>query len=181
MSDRAVPPDPYDFLPALETFTLTSGDVADGQTLAPVHASRVFGVPGGEDHSPALAWSGFPAGTRSFAVTVFDPDAPTLSGFWHWAVFDIPGDVTELAAGAGTPDSGLLPAGAIQLRNDAGFAGYVGAGPPPGHGRHRYLFAVNALPVERLDLAADAPSAQLGFNLFMHATARARLTATFER
>lgn len=174
MTDR-VPPDPYDFLPELPTFLLESDDIADGERLADVHASGAFGVPGGEDRSPHLRWSGFPADTRSFALTMFDPDAPTVSGFWHWAVCDIPATITELAAGAPAPE------GAVVLRNDAGYAGFVGAGPPPGHGTHRYLFAVHALGVESLGLDASAPPAFLGFNLFMQATARARLSGTYDR
>jgi len=175
VTERILPPDPYDFLPALTPFELASDDLVDGERMADVHASGAFGVPGGEDRSPHLRWSGFPAGTRSFAVTVFDPDAPTASGFWHWALCDVPADVTELASGAAPP------AGAVVLRNDAGYAGYVGAGPPEGHGPHRYIVAVHALPVETLGIDAAASPAFLGFNLFLHATARARLTATYER
>jgi Raf kinase inhibitor-like YbhB/YbcL family protein len=174
MTDR-VPPDPYDFLPELPAFTLESADLAEGARLADVQASAAFGVPGGEDRSPHLRWSGFPAGTRSFAVTMYDPEAPTLSGFWHWAMCDIPASINELAAGAPAPD------GAVVLRNDAGFAGYVGAGPPPGHGIHNYLFAVHALEFESLGLDASATPAYLGFNLFLQATARARLNGTYSR
>lgn len=181
VTDRAAPPDPYEFLPSLPAFTLESDDIADGAPLDAVHASGVFGVPGGADRSPHLRWSGFPGETKSFAVTVFDPDAPTASGFWHWALFNVPADITELPAGAGAPDSGLLPTGAVSLRNDAGFAGFVGAGPPPGHGPHRYYTVVHAVGVDALDVPADASCAFLGFNLFMHAIARARLVSTFEQ
>lgn len=180
MSDRVPPPDPYDFLPALPPFTLESDDITDGAALAAVHASAIFGVPGGADRSPQLRWSGFPAEAKSFAVTVLDPDAPTASGFWHWSVFDIPADVTELASGAGTAEGAGVPSGAVQLRNDAGFAGFVGAGPPPGHGPHRYIVAVHAVGVESLGIPPEASPAYLGFNLFAQAIARARLTATFE-
>ena len=172
---------PYDALPEVPTFTLTSTDLTDGAAVPARHASKAFGVPGGEDLSPQLSWSGFPEGTRSFAVTCLDPDAPTGSGFWHWVVADIPAEVTELAAGAGSPDSGLLPAGALTLRNDAGFAGYVGSGPPEGHGPHRYFFTVHAVDVETLGLEKDASPAVLGFNLFFHTLARAQIVATFGR
>src|SRR5687768_13679832 len=145
MADRAVPPDPYSFLPPVATFDLSSTDVADGVPMPARNASAVFGVEGGEDVSPQLTWSGFPPETESFAVTVYDPDAPTASGFWHWAVFNLPTAVTELSAGAGASDGADLPDAAIQLRNDAGVAGYVGAGPPPGHGPHRYFIVVHAL------------------------------------
>jgi Raf kinase inhibitor-like YbhB/YbcL family protein len=181
MSDRATPPDPYQFLPSVTSFEVTSSDVADGAPMPARNASAVFGVEGGEDISPQLSWSGFPAETRSFAVTVYDPDAPTASGFWHWAVFNIPATVAELGAGAGSSDGTGLPDGAVQLRNDAGIAGYVGAGPPPGHGAHRYFIVVHAVDVDRLDVTDDATPAVLGFNLFGHTLARATITPTFER
>src|SRR5690242_7842561 len=127
------PPDPYAALPKLPTFTLESASFADGQALANPQVSGIMGA-GGEDVSPQLSWSGFPDGTKSFAVTVYDPDAPTASGFWHWAVANIPASVTELPGGAGDKDAPALPDGAVQLRNDGGFAGYVGAAPPSGHG-----------------------------------------------
>ena len=181
MTDRVIPPDPYSFLPAVPQFDVSSADVADGVPMPARNASAVFGVEGGGDVSPQLAWSGFPPETQSFAVTVYDPDAPTASGFWHWAVFNIPATVTELASGAGTTDGAELPEGATQLRNDAGVAGYVGAGPPPGHGPHRYFIVVHAVDVEHLDVTEDASAAVLGFNLFSHTLARATIAPTFER
>lgn len=180
MADRPVPPNPYDSLPQVPSFTVTSTDVADGGTLALPHVSGVMGA-GGEDRSPQLSWSGFPEGTRSFAVTVYDPDAPTASGFWHWAVANIPATVTELPADAGNKDTPSLPAGAVQLANDGGFAGYVGAAPPPGHGPHRYFVVVHAVDTERLDVDASARPAVLGFNLFFHTLARATMVVTYEQ
>ncbi len=180
MRDRPIPPDPYDFLPEVPSFSVTSSDVSDGGVLPMPQVSGVMGA-GGEDRSPQLSWSGFPEGTRSFAVTVYDPDAPTASGFWHWAVANIPASVTELPAGAGTQDGGSLPAGALQLRNDAGFPGYVGAAPPSGHGPHRYFVVVHAVDADALDVTADTAPAVLGFNLFFHTLARATLVATYEQ
>ena len=148
--------------------------------MPPGSMSGLFGVPGGEDISPELSWSGAPSGTKSYAVTAYDPDAPTGSGFWHWAVVDIPASVTELPEGAGTEDGGGLPAGAFQLANDGGSARFIGAAPPSGHGPHRYFFVVHALDVETLGVPAGATPAFLGFNIFSHILARAVLTVTAE-
>jgi Raf kinase inhibitor-like YbhB/YbcL family protein len=173
-------PDPYDFLPAVPVFELRSDDVGTGRTLATKQLSGILGA-GGADVSPQLAWSGFPAGTQSFAVTVYDPNAPTASGFWHWAVYDIPASVTALAAGAGAADGSGLPAGARQLRNDGGTVGYAGAAPPPGHGPHHYYVVVHAVDVPTLDLPDDATPAFLGFNLFSHTLGRATLVPEYEQ
>jgi Raf kinase inhibitor-like YbhB/YbcL family protein len=174
----AFPYNPYDFLPELPSFTLTSADITEGQPLKNAQVSGIMGA-GGEDISPQLSWSGFPEETRSFAVTVFDPDAPTGSGFWHWAVANLPATVTELPAGVG--DGSMLPGDALTLCNDAGMRRYVGAAPPAGHGYHRYFVVVHALSVERLDLTEDASPAYLGFNLFMKAIARAVIHGTYEQ
>jgi Raf kinase inhibitor-like YbhB/YbcL family protein len=172
--------EPYDDLPDLPSFELTSEDLNDGEALAMAQVSGVMGA-GGSDTSPQLAWRGFPAETKSFAVTVYDPDAPTLSGFWHWAVADIPISTTTLPGGAGDEGGAALPDGAVQLANDAGMRRYVGAAPPSGHGRHRYYVAVTALDVARLDLPEGASPAYLGFNLFAHGIARAVLVGTYEQ
>ena len=123
---------PYEFLPEVPSFTVTSTDIAEGQRMSLPQVSGVFGA-GGEDISPQLSWAGFPAETKSFAVTCFDPDAPTGSGFWHWAVADIPASVTGLPTGAGDGTE-HLPAGAFHLPNDARLARFIGGGPPPGDG-----------------------------------------------
>ncbi|WP_019812794.1 YbhB/YbcL family Raf kinase inhibitor-like protein [Saccharomonospora saliphila] len=170
---------PYDSLPHVPSFTLRSDDVAEGRTLPVPQRSGIMGA-GGEDRSPHLAWDGFPAETKSFAVTCFDPDAPTGSGFWHWAVFGIPASVTELASGAGDEQGSGLPDGATTLKGDAGVRQYLGAAPPPGHGEHRYIFAVHALDVAALEIGRDATPAFLGFNLFGHTLARATLTPVYE-
>lgn len=169
---------PYDFLPELPGFTLTSTDITDGKPLKNAQVSGIMGA-GGEDVSPQLSWSGFPEETRSFAVTVFDPDAPTASGFWHWAVANLPATVTELPSGVG--DGSLLPGDALTLVNDAGVRRFIGAAPPADHGYHRYFVAVHALNVEKLELSEDASPAYLGFNLFMNAIARAVIYGTYEQ
>jgi len=150
------------------TFTLTSDDFREGETLpdALVHAHG--------NRSPHLKWSGAPAGTKSFAVTCYDPDAPTGSGFWHWTVANIPADVTELPAG------GPVPEGAVEGRTDYGPPGFGGAAPPAGHGPHRYIFTVFAVDVERLDVTPDNSGAVFGFNLHVHTLAKAQLTGVYE-
>jgi len=174
------PPDPYAFLPQVAEFSVTSQDVSTGVMLPKAQVSGMMGA-GGEDISPQLAWSGFPGGTRSFAVTCYDPDAPTASGFWHWAVADLPVDTTELPADAGNPGAGLLPSSALVLRNDAGMVRYVGAAPPEGHGMHRYFFVIHAVDVESLGIGADATPAFLGFHLFSHTVGRAAIVPVYEK
>ncbi|MGY1745847.1 YbhB/YbcL family Raf kinase inhibitor-like protein [Blastococcus sp. SYSU D00695] len=180
MAERPVPPSPYDFLPPVPSFEVTSTELRDGGAMPLPQVSGVMGA-GGEDRSPQLSWSGAPEGTRGYAVTVYDPDAPTASGFWHWLVTAIPASVTSLPSGAGSRDGSGLPEGAVQLRNDAGFAGYVGAAPPAGHGPHRYLVVVHALDTEDMGVPADASPAFHGFNLFGHTLARATLVVTHEQ
>lgn len=175
----AQPPNPYDFLPQVPSFTLRSNDVSEGETLPTPHLSGILGA-GGEDLSPHLAWSDFPAETRSFAVTCFDPDAPTASGFWHWAVCNIPVTTTELPSGAGDASGSGLPAGAVTLKTDGGVKQYLGAAPPPGHGPHRYIFAVHALSAEKLDVDENGTPAFLGFNMFGTTLARATITPIYE-
>jgi Raf kinase inhibitor-like YbhB/YbcL family protein len=173
--DRPVPPDPYDVLPAVPAFSVESDDVRDGEPIAPRHA---HGNAGGENVSPHLRWSGFPAGTKSFAVTCYDPDAPTGSGFWHWVVVGLPASVTELPTGAGT--DGRLPGDAFSVHNDAGTAGYAGPFPPPGDRPHRYVFAVHALDTDALDVTPDATPAVVGFSMTFHVIGRATMRPTFQ-
>lgn len=171
--------DPYSPLPSLPSFTLRSENLTDGATLANGQVSGIMGA-GGEDLSPQLTWSGFPSETKSFAVTCYDPDAPTASGFWHWAVADIPATVTSLPEGAGDETGSGLPEGAITLTNDASLRRYIGAAPPPGHGPHRYFFVVHAVDVESLGLDESTPPAVLGFNLFFHTLGRGMIVPTYE-
>ena len=166
---------PYADLPELPTFTLTSTDVTDGEPVATPQVSGIMGA-GGEDVSPQLSWSGAPEGTQSYVVTMFDPDAPTPSGFWHWSLSNIPADVTELATGAASNP----PKGAVKHRNDGGTDEYLGAAPPEGHGPHRYIFTVFAVDAERLEVTADDSGAVFGFNLHFHTLAKASITATYE-
>jgi Raf kinase inhibitor-like YbhB/YbcL family protein len=170
--------DPLARLPEAASFTLTSKNITDGAAWSLEQFSS--GVPGGKDISPQLSWSDAPEGTRSYAVTVYDPDAPTGSGFWHWAVADIPATVTELPEGAGDDTGSGLPAGACQLPNDARAARFIGAAPPAGHGPHRYFVVVHALDVESIGVPTDATPAVLGFTMAGHILGRAVLTATAE-
>lgn len=170
---------PYDQIADVPSFEVTSTDFSEGATLPNPQVSGILGA-GGEDVSPQLSWTGFPPGTKSFAITAYDPTAPTSSGFWHWAVTDIPASTTSVPTGAGGEDGRELPDGAIQLRTDASLPRFIGAAPPAGHGVHTYYFAVHALDVESLDLGTDATPAFLGFNMSGHTLARGVLTGTYE-
>lgn len=168
---------PYAGMPQKPSFTLTSSDIRDGEPLP----AEVYGVDaGGLDQSPQLSWSGFPAETKSFVVTCYDPDAPTGSGFWHWAVANIPADVTSLPAGAGAAGTTLLPEGAITMPNELREPAFVGAGPPEFTGVHNYWFVVHALGVDRIDIDPQATPAVLGFMMRDAVLARAVLVATGE-
>ncbi|GGM13219.1 YbhB/YbcL family Raf kinase inhibitor-like protein [Dactylosporangium sucinum] len=173
MSDRPRPPSPYDFLPAVPAFTLTSEDLTDGGTLPDAQVYERG------NSSPHLAWSGFPAETKSFALTCYDPDAPTGGGFWHWLVVNLPVGVTELPSGAGTGDKDGLPDEAVHLKNDYGSRDFGGAAPPKSDAPHRYFFAVHALDVESLDLDPNSSPNVVGFNVTAHTIARALLVSEF--
>ncbi|MFM9611150.1 YbhB/YbcL family Raf kinase inhibitor-like protein [Streptomyces sp. V2] len=174
MSELKRRPLPHDFHPPVPAFTVTSEDVAEGATLK---ADQVYAE---GNVSPQLRWEGFPAETKSFAVTCYDPDAPTGSGFWHWVLFDIPASVTELPAGAGTGEFKGLPEGAVHVRNDYGTRDFGGAAPPAGDGPHRYVFTVYAVDQEKLGVDGDVSPAYVGFNLRFHAIGRAQLIGEYE-
>jgi len=170
MQEVAVAEDPYERFGAVPSFSVTSEDVTDGHPIA-----AEFRASGGNT-SPQLSWSGYPAETKSFAVTIHDPDAPTGSGFWHWAVYNIPPSTTSLERGAGS--GGTLPHGAVQLKNEKRQVGYTGAEPPEGTGVHRYHVVVHAVDVDHLDLDQESTPAVLGFNLHFHTLARAVMVPT---
>jgi Raf kinase inhibitor-like YbhB/YbcL family protein len=173
--ERPVAPEPYELLPAVGSFSVTSTDVQDGQPLA---MTFVHGSAGGENRSPQLSWSGFPEETQSFVVTCFDPDAPIVSGFWHWIAVNIPASVTSLDTGAGSSND-TLPGSAFHVRNDFGDLDYCGAAPPQGDMVHRYYFVVHAVDVDELDVRGATP-AFVGFNLAFHTLARAVITPTYQ-
>jgi Raf kinase inhibitor-like YbhB/YbcL family protein len=174
------PPLPYDFLPSVPSFTVTSNDMADGEKLSEAQVYNGFGVSGGNT-SPHLRWEGAPAETQSYVVTCYDPDAPTGSGFWHWVLYDIPADVTELPTGAGSGSMDGLPKGATHVRNDYGSKDFGGAAPPEGHGDHRYVFAVHALGVDHLDINSDVAPAIVGFMTTFNTLARAVMIPVYGR
>jgi Raf kinase inhibitor-like YbhB/YbcL family protein len=164
-------------------FTVRSGSFKDGDYLAKDHilsADYGFGCEGG-NKSPHLAWSGAPTGTKSFAVTCFDPDAPTGSGFWHWLVVNVPPDVTELALDAGNPKVPKLPKEALQTRTDFGAPGYGGPCPPLGDHPHRYLFTVFAVGADSLPVTADTSAAIIGFQLNFNTLAKAAIMGLYKR
>ncbi len=162
------------------SFVLRSSNFGDQQVLPLDQVHHAMGA-GGKNVSPELHWEGAPAGTRSFALTLYDPDAPTGSGWWHWVVYDIPANATSLPQGAGTPDGKSLPAGSKQGRTDFGTREYGGAAPPPGHGVHRYVFTLYALNVDKLDVPDDASAALVGFMIHFAKLGEAKLTATYQR
>jgi Raf kinase inhibitor-like YbhB/YbcL family protein len=169
--ERPVAPNPYDYLPQVPSFTVTSTDVTDGQPL------KDDQVAAHGNTSPQLSWEGAPEGTKSYVVTCFDPDAPTPSGFWHWCLVDVPADVTSLDTGAA---SGDLPGKAFHVRNDGGETGFTGAAPPQGDHPHRYFFVVHAVGEETLGVDADASNAVVSFNLAFKTLGRAIIHGTHQ-
>jgi Raf kinase inhibitor-like YbhB/YbcL family protein len=168
-------------LPAMAAdFKLTSADVKPGTPIANTYVFKGFGC-AGDNMSPALAWTGAPAGTKSFAITVYDPDAPTGSGFWHWTEVNIPAATTSLPRGAGEAGGKNLPAGAVMGRTDFGTAAYGGPCPPQGDKAHRYVFTVFAVKTDKLDIDNNASGAIVGFNLHFNTLAKASFTATYGR
>ncbi len=179
MSDRHSPTgliNPYLGMPEKPGFEVTSTEMAHGEFLP----ASAYNTPAGGNRSPQLSWSGFPEGTKSFVVTCFDPDAPTGSGFWHWAVANIPAEVTHLEAGAGDPAQRLLPEGAVTFPNETREPAWTGAAPPEHTGVHHYWFVVHALDTDRIELDPQATPAVLGFMMREHVLARGILVAKGE-
>lgn len=171
---------PFLGLQEVPSFEVTSKDIIKGELSDVKFMSGDFGIEGGQDISPEVSWSNAPTDTKSFVVTLYDPDAPTGSDFWHWAVANIPATVNELPQGAGNKNNSNLPSGAIQLPNDARAKKYIGAAPPKGHGVHHYFLTVWALDIEKVAIPEDSTSAFLGFNMFGHVLARGVLNFEVE-
>lgn len=161
-------------------FTLTSPDIKNRTFIQNEQVFNGFGC-SGLNKSPALAWKNPPAGTKSFALTVYDPDAPTGSGWWHWVVYNIPATVTSLPKGAGTPDGKLLPPGSLQVNTDFGGPGYGGPCPPVGHKAHRYIFTIHALKVEKIELPPNATAGMAGFFFTQNTIGKASFTGYYVR
>lgn len=161
-----------------DTFTLSSEDLGGNATLT--EEFNGFGCTG-ENVSPQLSWSNAPEGTKSFAITMYDPDAPTGSGWWHWVVFDIPADVMDLAANAGNLEAGLAPTQAIQSITNYGAGGYGGPCPPAGHGIHQYVITVYALKTDKLGLDKSTNPAIVGYNIWNNTLAKASIVTYYER
>ena len=163
---------------AQNTFTLSSNDLGGQATKS--QEFNGFGCTG-KNESPQLSWQNAPEGTKSFAITMYDPDAPTGSGWWHWLVFDIPANVNELVANAGNPALGKIPKGAIQSITDYGAKGFGGPCPPPGHGLHQYIITVHALKTDKLGLDENTNPAVVGYYLWNNTLAKASMVAYYQR
>ena len=161
-------------------FTLSSSEISAGKFMSKKQEFNGFGCTG-EDMSPQLSWANAPAGTKSFAITVYDPDAPTGSGWWHWQVVNIPLNVTTLETNAGSAKQDLMPAGSLQIQNDYGIAGFGGACPPEGHGIHHYRFTIHALSVEKLELPENASGALAGYMINANTLASSTIEALYQR
>jgi len=163
-----------------ESFKLSSQDISEGEFMSKAQEFNGFGC-SGEDLSPHLSWSGAPKGTKSFAITAYDPDAPTGSGWWHWQVVNIPHTVTELKSGAGSTKEALLPTNSTQIKNDYGSRGFGGACPPAGHGIHHYRFTVHALSVEKLSLPEEASGALAGYMINANTISSSTIESLYKR
>ena len=164
--------------PSAGHFKVTAPDLAAKGRVTLAHVFNGMGCTG-QNISPALEWANAPAGTKSFAVTMYDPDAPTGSGWWHWVMYNIPATTTGLAAGAGNGKN--APRGSVEGMTDFGSKGFGGACPPAGAKPHHYHITVFALKVDKLDVPGNATSANIGYNLNANKLATARVTALYGR
>ncbi len=162
------------------SLTLSSKDIKNGESMGKAQEFTDFGCEGGNT-SPHLSWSNPPEGTKSFALMVFDRDAPTGSGWWHWQVVNIPANITELSTGAGASDNSKMPTGSAQIENDYGYKGFGGACPPQGHGVHHYTFTVHALKIDKLALPENASAALAGYMINANTIETATIEALYER
>lgn len=162
------------------SMTISSMDISPGALMPKAQEFNGFGC-SGDDMSPQLMWKNAPEGTKSFALTVYDPDAPTGSGWWHWQIVNIPKEVMALKTDAGNPSGNNAPTGSMQIKNDYGIAGFGGACPPPGHGAHHYQFTIHALGVEKLELPEDASGALTGYMINANTLESATLEALYKR
>ncbi len=162
-----------------DSFSLSSTDISHGEFMKKSQEFEGFGC-SGDNLSPQLSWNGAPKGTKAFAVTTYDPDAPTGSGWWHWQIVNIPENITTLPAGAGDSSKSLAPKGSMQVSNDYGIAGFGGACPPEGHGAHRYQFTVHALS-KLLELPKSASGALTGYMINSHSLGSATIEALYKR
>lgn len=176
---RPTAPEPYDLLPITDSFTVSSDNFTDGGTLRDAQVFDDWGFTGG-NLSPQLTWSGAPQGTRSFAVSCFDADAPTPAGFWHWTVIGLPADTTSLPEGAGAEGGAELPSGAFMTATDFGSKAFGGAAPPQGDIPHRYVFAVHALDTDDLGIDDSVTCTVAAFNYLQHTIGRAVTTGTYQ-
>jgi Raf kinase inhibitor-like YbhB/YbcL family protein len=160
------------------SFTLESNTLGGNSTS--VEEFNGFGCTG-ENTSPQLSWSNAPEGTKSFAITMYDPDAPTGSGWWHWVVFDIPSNVNSLLKNAGNIEKELMPKDAIQSLTNYGVPGYGGPCPPENHGFHQYIITVHALKVDKLGLDKNTNPAIVGYYLWNNTIAKASIVTYYER
>ena len=163
-----------------DSLTLTSKDIAQGEFMPKAQEFTGFGC-SGADMSPHLKWSGAPEGTKSYAITAYDPDAPTGSGWWHWQLVNIPNNIAELASGAGSTKKDLAPQGSMQVVNDYGSRGYGGACPPQGHGVHHYRFTIHALSIDKLELPEGASGALAGYMINANTIESSTLESLYQR
>jgi len=163
-----------------DSLTLSSQDIVQGEFMAKAQEFNGFGCSGG-DISPHLKWSNAPIGTKSFAITAYDPDAPTGSGWWHWQIVNIPMTLMEIQSGAGNTKTNIAPIGSTQIQNDYGSRGFGGACPPEGHGVHHYRFTVHALSVEKLELPEDASGALAGYMINAHTIESSTIESLYKR